>query len=216
MPYQNRVTPFGEIIATPARGTLTGNRGCLHDRQQQIRRPYKTIRWIICLLEFKGMRRRIMTPGLWTELFFLDEATALAAGHRPCAYCQRDRFTLFRALWTRANPELAGQGLPSAPQIDAILHRERMTATGEKVTYAEQIGHLPTGAFVTKGVGEPAYVVVNGVLWRWQPEGYTSPCTWPAETVVQVLTPRSVLKTLRQGYPVGLHPSAQQYCELTK
>lgn len=209
MPYQNRVTPFGEIIATPARGTLTGNRGCLHDKQQRLRRPYKTVRWIICLLDFKGIRRRVMTPGLWTELFFLDEATALAAGHRPCAYCQRTRFNLFRQLWTQANPEQGSQGLPSAPQIDRVLHRERLTATDEKVMYAEQIGHLPTGAFVTNGVGEPAYLVVNGVLWRWQPEGYTGPYTWPAARVVQVLTPRSVVKLLAEGYPVGLHPSVQ-------
>ncbi|MFN8488957.1 MAG: hypothetical protein U0350_15325 [Caldilineaceae bacterium] len=210
MPYQNRVTPFGEIIATSARGLLTGNRGCLHDKQQRIRRPYQTVRWIICLLDFKGIRRRIMTPGLWTELFFLDEATALAAGHRPCAYCQRDRFNLFRELWTQANPERVGQGLPSAPQIDAVLHRERITDKGEKMTYAEQVGRLPTGAFVTETVGGSAYVVVNGVLWRWQPEGYTSPKPWPAESVVQVLTPQSVVKLLAQGYPVGLHPSVQK------
>src|SRR4051812_47447827 len=130
MPYQNRVTPFGQIITTRARGTLMGNRGCLHDAHGHIRRAYVTKRWIICLLDFKGVRRTVMTPGRWTELFFLDEATALAAGHRPCAYCQRARFTLFREIWAAANPALAGDHLPAAPQIDAVLHQERMTTTG--------------------------------------------------------------------------------------
>lgn len=98
MPRQNRVTPFGEIIATPARGTLLGNRGCLHNREQRIVRPYQLQRWIICVLEFKGRHHGIMTPGQYTELFFLDEATALAAGHRPCAECLRPRFELFRTI----------------------------------------------------------------------------------------------------------------------
>lgn len=210
MPYQNRVTPFGEIIASPARGTLMGNRGCLHDQQQRIRRPYKTLRWIICVLNFKEIRRQIMTPGLWTELFFLDEATAFAAGHRPCAYCQRTRFQLFRELWVKANPELAGTELPSAPMLDTILHRERVTATGEKVTFAAPVGTLPTGVFVAPELGGPAYMVIDGRLWRWQPEGYTAPIICPADTLLQVLTPHSIVKTLAQGYPVMLHPTAQK------
>ena len=91
MPRQNRVTPFSTLIATPARGRWLGNRGCLHDDHGQVRRLYQNRRWIICLLDFKGVRRQLMQPGRWTELFILDEATALAAGHRPCAYCQRAR-----------------------------------------------------------------------------------------------------------------------------
>lgn len=208
MPHQNRVTPFGEIIAAPARGTLMGNRGCLHDAQQRIRRPYKTLRWIICRLDFKGVRRAIMTPGLWTELFFLDEATALAAGHRPCAYCQRARFTLFRETWTAANPELAGAGLPPAPRIDAILQQERLTATGQKKTYLEQLGHLPTGAFVTWPGEESAFLVRDDVLLPWQPAGYTEPVAYPPDASVQVLTPQSIVRALAQGYPVELHASA--------
>ena len=108
MSRQNRGTPFGDIIATPARGTLMGNRGCLHDNQGHIIRPYQLKRWIIYQLEFKGRRRQIMTPGKYTELFFLDEATALAAGHRPCVECSRPRFTEFVAAWAEANPDLAG------------------------------------------------------------------------------------------------------------
>src|SRR5688500_8008085 len=104
MPRQNRVTPFGELIAAPARGTLMGNRGCLHDGDQRIRRLFVGKRWIHCVLEFKGRRRQVMAPGRYTELFFLDESTALAAGHRPCAECQRDRYLEFRRCW------MAGRG----------------------------------------------------------------------------------------------------------
>src|SRR5262245_5003529 len=128
MPRQNRVTPFSTLIATPARGTLYGNRGCLHNEHGQIVRPFQGERWIHCLLEFKGRHRSpLMRPGCYTELFFLDEATALSAGHRPCAECQRDRFNLFRDYWAKANPRAAGPR-PSAVELDAFLHRER-TAT---------------------------------------------------------------------------------------
>src|SRR6266513_3430279 len=113
MPLQNRVTPFGELVVTRARGTLMGNRGSLHDTERRIRRPFAVKRWIICVLEFKNRHRTVMTPGQYTELFFLDEATALAAGHRPCAECQRARFTIFRAHWAAANPALAGSSAPA-------------------------------------------------------------------------------------------------------
>jgi hypothetical protein len=140
MPRQNRVTPFGALIATPARGTLTGNRGCLHDEHGRIRRRYQGERWIICVLEFKGRRRPLMTPGRYTELFFLDEATALAAGHRPCAECQRDRFNLFRDTWAKANPEvartartawLARTARLAATALDRCLHLERTETSAE-------------------------------------------------------------------------------------
>ena len=121
MPRQNRVTPFGELIATESRGTLMGNRGCLHDDQQRIRRAFACKRWIICVLEFRGRRRAVMTPGRYTELFFLDEATALAAGHRPCAECQHARYLLFRETWAAANPDLSGGASPSADVIDGVL-----------------------------------------------------------------------------------------------
>src|SRR5438270_7491040 len=99
MPRQNRVTPFSSLIATRERGHWLGNRGCIHDESGRIRRLYQTRRWIICLLRYKGKHRELMQPGRWTELFFLDEATALAAGHRSCADCQRARYEEFRSLW---------------------------------------------------------------------------------------------------------------------
>ena len=103
MPRRNRVTPLGEIVAVPERGTYFGNRGVLHDEGGRIRRPWQVRRWLICLLEFKGRHRAVMTPNRYTELFFLDEATGLAAGHRPCAECRRARFLAFRDAWAAGN-----------------------------------------------------------------------------------------------------------------
>ncbi len=107
MPRQNRVTPFGDLIATPERGTFLGNRGVLHDDAGRIKRAWQLRRWIVCVLEFRGRKRSVMTPGRYTELFFLDEATALAAGHRPCAECRRARFLAFCDAWRAAHPAYA-------------------------------------------------------------------------------------------------------------
>ena len=160
MPRQNRVTPFSTLIATSARGTLMGNRGCLHDGHGQIRRAFRSQRWIICLLEFKNRHNTIMTPGHYTELFFLDEATALAAGHRPCAECQRDRFNLFRGFWARANPTLANGIRPAATVIDAALHIERMATSTPPRTLCSSIDDLPDGTFITDDE-QTAYLVLN-------------------------------------------------------
>jgi hypothetical protein len=211
MPKQNRVTPTGEIIATPARGTLLGNRGCLHDEHQQIRRPYQLQRWIICLLEFKGRRHIIMAPGHYTELFFLDEATALAAGHRPCAECQRQRFNEFRAVWARANADLAGSARPLATTLDGFLHQERIDANGRKITYLDRLSALPDGSFVQRSGDDTAWLVLADQLLAWSVFGYTQRMPRPAdESIVAVLTPRSIVRTLAAGYQAGLHPSALQ------
>ena len=125
MPRQNRVTPFGDLIATESRGTLMGNRGVLHDERQRIRRLFNGRRWIYCVLQFKDRRRVVMAPNHYTELFFLDEATALAAGHRPCAECQRGRYREFQAAWAAANPTLTDGAGAGADRMDAVLHAER-------------------------------------------------------------------------------------------
>jgi len=206
MPKQNRVTPFSNLIATPARGTLMGNRGCLHDGQKQIRRRFVGKRWIICVLEFKGRRCRIMAPGHYTQLFFLDEATALAAGHRPCAECQRDRFDLFRETWAKANPRLSATRRPSATDLDQTLHGERTAASGRAGPSCDAPETLPDGALVTDD-GETAYLVLGNKLLLWTPYGYERPgrvVRYP----VRVLTPASVVRTLAVGYPVGVHSSA--------
>src|SRR6202046_2498085 len=130
MPRQNRVTPFGKIIATPERGTFMGNRGVLHDDQGRIKRAWQVKRWLVCVLEFRGRHRTVMTPGSYTELFFLDEATALAAGHRPCAECRHERYNVFRHAWQLAHAGTNSSPLPTAEEIDRKLHEERITKEG--------------------------------------------------------------------------------------
>jgi hypothetical protein len=208
MPRQNRVTPFGSIISTSARGTLTGNRGCLHDDRQTIRRQFQGTRWIICLLEFKGRKRTLMRPGHYTELFFLDEATAMAAGHRPCAECQRERFIRFRELWASANPDLAGSSRPAATVMDAAIHQERTAPFAHGNRSCHSIEQMPDGVFVTDDE-RTAYLILNGGLLRWTPAGYERP-TAPLEYPMRILTPASVVRTLGAGYTAAIHPSASR------
>jgi hypothetical protein len=193
MPLQNRVTPLGELVADPARGLVYGNRGCLHDAEGRIRRRWATKRWIACRLEFRGWRRHpLLQPGRFTELFFLDEATAFAAGHRPCALCRREDYNRFLVL----------VGAAGADEIDARLHEER---TGAKPAAN---GDLPDGAFVL--VDGAAWLVAGGRLRRWTPAGYTD--TRPLERAVLV-TPPTLVQVLRSGWRSDavplLHPSAE-------
>lgn len=212
MPRQNRVTPFSALIATSARGTLMGNRGCLHDEKGRIRRQFLGRRWIICRLEFKGRKRSIMTPGQYTELFFLDEATAVAAGHRPCAECQRERFNVFRDTWAKANPEKCGASRPGATTLDAVLHEERRTGNSPPDRFCNSVGNLPDGVFVTDDE-RTAYLVLGGKLLRWSPFGYEHPAVGIIRFPARILTPASVVRTLAAGYPVSIHPSAFQSAE---
>jgi hypothetical protein len=205
LPRQNRVTPFGELIAIEARGTLMGNRGCLHDERQCIRRPFACRRWICCVLQFRGRRRAILAPGRYTELFFLDEATALAAGHRPCAECQRARYLLFRTHWAAAH---AGAP-PGADDIDRVLHAERLDGDRRKRTFRERLSRLPSGVMVADENGDAALVLGRG-LAPWSAGGYGPPIPAAADAEVAVLTPPSVVRVITQGYPVGLYPSAAQ------
>jgi len=207
MPRQNRVTPFSEIVATEARGTLMGNRGCLHNDRGEIRRQYQLKRWIICLLDFKNRHRPIMTPGHYTELFFLDEATALAAGHRPCAECQRERFNLFRTSFAQANPIFSGVTRPAAPSIDEVLHQERITTDRKQRTYRSSMAGLPNGTIVRLDDSN-AYLVHERNLLLWSPVGYEEMIRRVASSNVTVLTPRSIVRTLAAGYEVAIHRSA--------
>ncbi len=207
MPRQNRVTPFGELIATDSRGTLMGNRGCLHDGHQSIRRAFACKRWITCVLEFRGRQRTIMAPGRYTELFFLDEATALAAGHRPCAECQHARYRLFREIWAAANPGLFAGPSPSADEIDLALHAERVNGERGKRTYLAPVSELPPGVLVADNEGLP-YLVREHGLTQWEPGGYGR--TIPAGgAMFQVLTPKSIVRVIAGGFPVMVHPSAE-------
>jgi hypothetical protein len=181
-----------------------GNRGCLHDAEQRIRHPFTLKRWIHCVLQFKGRRRAVMTPGRYTELFFLDEATALAAGHRPCAECQRERYRLFRQHWAAAT---GGAGVPSADDMDDVLHAERLDAGRGKRTYTERLSRLPTGVMVADAAD--ACLVFDGALLPWAPEGYGPPRSRSGAEELRVLTPRSIVRVVAHGYPVALHGSAR-------
>ncbi|QJW98227.1 hypothetical protein [Frigoriglobus tundricola] len=207
MPKQNRVTPFGEIVAVPAYGTLMGNRGVLHDAAGTIRRAWHLRRWIVCVLEFNGRKRTVMAPGRYTELFFLDEATALAAGHRPCFECQRQRFRAYRAAWT------AGHALPHAPTaggIDDTLHAERTGMNREKLCHSANLDSVPDGALVTlEGDDAIPYLLWRGELLAWSPAGYRERRTRPTGARVSVLTPAPTVTAIRAGYVPAVHPSAR-------
>jgi hypothetical protein len=206
VPRQNRVTPAGEIVAVPERGTFMGNRGCLHDAAGRVRRLWQLKRWIVCLLEFKGRTRQVMTPGHYTELFFLDEATALAAGHRPCAECRRERFNVFRqaiANNSRTTP------LCSAVEIDSQLHTERLAPDGSKRLHTAKLDALPDGAFVLLPDKSVPYLVWGEGLLAWSVAGYADRVARPRRIAVEVLTPKLTVRALRHGYVPELHPSAR-------
>jgi hypothetical protein len=206
MALQNRVTPLGELIADPARGLVYGNRGCLHDKAGRVRRRYDGRRWIACRLQFRGwLRRPLLQPGRFTELFFLDEATALAAGHRACALCRREDYDRLGAFWASLH-----HGARGADAIDARLHAERVDpATRGHRCHEAAFGSLPDGAFVWHD-GAPR-VVLGRELLTWSPGGYTTRTRRPARGTAQVVTPPSLVALLEAGWeplvPL-LHPSA--------
>ena len=210
MPLQNRVTPAGDIIATPHRGLMMGNRGgCLHRLDQTLKtRRWATRQWIACLLDFKGRRRQLMQPNRYTELFFLDEATALAAGHRPCFECRRADAVRFAELWSRVHR----QTKPArATDMDAILHPERTDSRGAKRTHLAALAGLPDGAFVlhtANGAAPRAYLIDAYRLLPWSPAGYEKAISRPAQALIEVLTPPSIVAVLSAGYRPMLHPSA--------
>jgi len=206
MPLQNRVTPLGELVAHPGRGLVYGNRGCLHDASGRIRRRYATKRWIACRLEFRGWERGdLLQPGLFTELFFLDEATAFAAGHRPCALCRREDYVRFSAIWLGLHPGQVG-----ADAMDAQLHAERVDpATRRHLLHDAALDDLPDGAFVLLG-GEPLLVLGERLL-TWTPAGYSATRPRPVGERVELVTPPSLVALLRtdwSGVVPLLHPSA--------
>jgi hypothetical protein len=208
MPLRNRVTPFGTLVPDPARGLVYGNRGCLHDANGEIRRPYGVRRWIACRLEFRGWHRApLMQPGRFTELFFLDEATAFAAGHRPCRMCRHDDHALFVEAWSAVHP-----GEPTnADAIDEVLHAERWDSAARRQRHHDAPWRsLPDGAFVERN--RAAWLVLDGRLVRWTPAGYTEVRPRPARGEVSVITPPSLVKFLRtEREPLVpfLHPSAR-------
>jgi hypothetical protein len=200
-PLQNRVTPFGDIVAIPQRGLLTGNRGIIHDPATRtlLKKRWTTKAWLVCVLEYKGRRRDVMARRSWTELFFLDEAVALAAGHRPCFYCRRRDAEAFRVAWSKAK----GGKVQLAWEMDAILHGERLDR-GRKRLHAlpQSADELPDGTVIA-AAGE-AYTMARGRAFRWSETGYEAMPAIPHAD--RLLTPPSTLLALRAGYRPRLHP----------
>lgn len=202
MTLQNRVTPFSEIVATPDRGLFMGNRGVLHGEGRVLGRTrWRGRRWIVCSLVPRGAPRALMTPGRYTELFFLDEATALAAGHRPCAECRREAFRAFAAAWSEGT---GGSERCSATEIDHVLHEARLD-DGMQRTHEARLEDLPDGAMVARN-GD-AWLVARHRLWRWTPRGYDRALPMEGDEAVHVLTPKQTILALRKGYAAELHPS---------
>jgi hypothetical protein len=203
-PLQNRVTPFGDIVAISQRGLFIGNRGIIHDPATKtlLGRRWTTKAWLVCLLDYKGRRREVMGGRSWTELFFLDEAVALAAGHRPCFFCRREDAQTFRAAWGKAT----GGKAPLAPEIDAVLHQERLDRGRKRVhAISGPVAELPDGAVIFSA-GE-AYTVAHGRAFRWSEQGYQV-----ARQICRadgLLTPPSTLRAIRAGYRPVLHPDLE-------
>ncbi|MEL6287944.1 MAG: hypothetical protein AAFQ42_02985 [Pseudomonadota bacterium] len=202
MPWQNRVTPWGEIITTSARGTMMGNRGgCFHHDDGSLgRRRWASRAWICCVLEFKDRRRTIRQPGKYTELFFLDEVTALAAGHRPCAECRRADFLAFAERW---NQHRGSGGRAYVAEMDPVLHAARLTPPQSIVA---DCADLPPGTMIETEAGD-ALLLWNERAWLWDLHGYTA-IELPTGKV-RVITPDPILDILRLGYRPRVHPSAE-------
>jgi hypothetical protein len=203
-PLQNRVTPFGDVVAIAQRGLFIGNRGIIHDPATKtlLGRRWTTKAWLVCVLDYKGRRREVMGGRSWTELFFLDEAVALAAGHRPCFFCRRARAEMFRAAWGKAH----GMRAPLASQMDAVLHEQRLDRGRKRVhDLSGPIPELPDGAMIAAD-GE-AYTIAHGRAFRWSEHGYQAAPQIPRAG--GLLTPPATLLAICAGYQPALHPDLQ-------
>ncbi len=178
---------------------MMGNRGILHDDGRRIVRPFQVKRWIACVLEFRGRYRTVMTPHRYTELFFLDEAAALSAGHRPCAECRRTDYNRFRSFWRESikTPD-------DADSMDAVLHDERLDGK-KKRTYSATLGELPDGTYVA--IDGIVHLLWNAALHEWSAGGYIAKRPLQRQQSADVLTPPSIVKILRAGYTPAIHPS---------
>jgi hypothetical protein len=202
MAQRNRVTPTGEIVATPLRGAWTGNRGVLHEGREIVRFHAGDL-WITCALEFRGRHRELWIPNRWTPLFFHDEAVAFAAGHRPCGECRHAEYLAYKGAWA----EGLGGAAPSAGEMNRRLHAERLhRGTHRRRLHEVAWTDLPDGAFVVEG--EEPRLVLDHELVAWSPAGYGERRRRPARGTATALTPPATLAVLRAGYPVQIDPSA--------
>lgn len=203
MPLQNRVDPWGKLVATSARGTLLGNRGILHNSQKQIIKPYQHQNWVTCKLKFKGRKRVLMSPRKYTELFFLDEATAFAAGHRPCCECRRERYLEFKNDWIRANLDQKQEAV-KASDISRIMHKERIKKK-VKITFRAKLKELPEGTLFSNSGS--AYIVFETRACLWSFEGYCAAAGMTLPEEVDVLTPRSIVNAFKLVFKPEIHES---------
>jgi hypothetical protein len=196
-----------------------GNRGILHDRDGVVGpKRFRHKNWIICRLHFRGRQRTINAPGRYTELFFADEATAMAAGHRPCAECQYPRWKLFVAAWRKAH-NIATERCLSAQEIDRELHNARIDRQGRQLTYHARLGDLPDGVFVTLPVNpQQPFALWGGRLHPWTHEGYGAALDGRPEMMATSLTPVPLVRTLSAGYVPAIRcdlPSRRTQLEIT-
>ncbi len=210
MPLQNRVNPFGILTATPERGAWTGNRGVIHNAHRQIIKNHNVKYWITCALVYKDFQRTVMTPNRWTELFFLDEATAFAAGHRPCGFCRNADFKRFKKLWLAANGERYGLlEKTKMDVIDACIHAERLDEKGIQKTFKAELTTLPDGCFFTFDDPKQAYLWYKHTIYAWSFNGYTQIEAFDTHQEVRVLTPFSYVAAFKLGYVPEVHFSAK-------
>jgi len=211
MPLQNRVKPNGEIVASRSYGTMMGNRGNLHNANKELirqtKRSYKG--WVACLLEFESIQRKVMNPGQYTELFFLDEATAFSAGHRPCNDCQKDRLKEFKKIWLGTNESAYTLTSTNVKDIDEIIQEERVDANGNKVTYSSGIIELPDGIFVE--FEDKYFLKWRNSLLEWSIDGYVSAVPISNNKTAKVLTPKSIVRCFSSGFLPKVHESAKKF-----
>ena len=214
MPRRNRVAPFGDLYAVTARGLFTGNRGCVVDDSEKVVRHHGSSVWIICQLEFRGWRWPLARPKHWTPLFFLDDAVALAAGHRPCALCRRDDYLAYRDAIGQA----LGKPKPLlAMEINARLGGERsrrgrgLTRAADRLLWTVAFNELPDGSVILDKDGE-AQLVYSSILLRFHFDGWHTSSAKPKRGMATVLTPPTSLAALQHGYTPTLHPSIASAC----
>lgn len=201
MPLRNRVDPWGDLQAAAPRGLFTGNRGCLVDDAGHIVRHHRGSRWIICLTEYRDWHHPLTAPGRWTPLFFLDEAVALAAGHRPCGLCRRQAYLAFQEAVARA---AATRTRPTTAELDRVLAHQRLrpgrglVRGGDRSTWTATITDLPVGCVVVAD-GVPRLLLEDRML-TFSFGGWIEPAHRPAQGRVTVLTPRISVGALTNGY----------------
>lgn len=207
MPLQNRIDPWGNIIATTARGTLLGNRGILHNGKKQIVKTYQHQSWVTCRLKFKNIKRKLMTPNNYTELFFLDEATAFSAGHRPCCECRRERYLEFKDYWVKANLNKQTNDVKISI-INKLMHKDRINK-GVKITHRANLKELPDGTIFS--YKSSAYLIFKPNIYLWSFEGYSFSKSVKVPAEVDVLTPKSIVNIFRLGFKPEIHKSIATY-----